>query len=135
MGIWSGIILWLAVGISIFSMGLNYNTMVRSSRKEFSLWLIATFFFVFVFSYSDFTRFAALDFLPPLPFRLPVVVLYVWWAAFAFPFYRTLSRRIFDAGLSKHLALLGLIPYLNFIFFLSLCFLPSKTKATMGIGP
>lgn len=109
----------VAIAASIASVALNYNTTNRATRRDFALWLAAISVVPVLVTANDFIQlFGGREW--------PVPLLYLSWLVLAWPFYRSLCRRIFYGGLPRWLAVIGLIPYVNFLFSLSLLFVSSQ---------
>jgi hypothetical protein len=114
----------LALVFSIRAVQVNYNTTRVTGRMSFALWLVAISIVPAALVSNDLVRFSGGQFERFLP-----SILYIAWAALAWPFYTHLCRRLRDARLSRHLAIVGLVPYLNYLLFVFLCFMPTRPSA------
>jgi len=115
----------LPLGISILALIYNYNTKVICGRKSFVAIFAATSIVPLIFLYSDLSMLLGW---PAFPTHLHISVLYLSLAALAYPLYQRVCQRIFDTGLSKHIALISLLPFLNLFLFFFLCLKPSITE-------
>ena len=122
----------LPVAIIAIAVQFNYNTTARTTRGNFAVILALVSVGPIIGTINDLCALNVVCLtagISDLFDRFGITwseFFWIWMVVFSGPFFSRLCRRLADAGMSRHWALLGLIPYLNIPLFLYLCFKPSS---------